>query len=659
MLREDDLRTFSSLFVSARDKNVHSERPPSETLQVDQGGIFASEVWRLSRSMQIAALAGAIPEEQAISVTAIAAATNGVKCAQLDNVDAWEKAIGWSMHRSMEEFPTHQPSEWYARQRNVGEACRRLKDLGYEISFNSYGPVLEERVQKSIVGRISLLLSGLDGLNNLSSIFEILTNSNFVYDAMWLFGNRVPNFQDRSEAAVPWGWLLSLAMKYISVRQSSNTPNEDWRELILLSIDFASVFDCQRYGQFEDHNLPPAEINRALKDSLFWKELFSLPQVPPRYVRHLFAALMQCLSAEDRKRFDFPIENLLTEISNALVHSRNNTPSLHAAAPVRRASPILWQIARGNIGEINAQYSAPFDANQRNQDDYIFFERDHDVIMMMPRSLLSNAACEIVFKLIWRKLEPSRAKSVVGSTFERVIANACVGKAPQVYSGEKYKVKKQKFEIDVATRNSNQIAILEMKGKSLTTSSRAGDMMDFISDYTKSFLTLLKQLARHEVNLRSGLTPLTVRDEQVSALIPLKIAVSPLSFGPVSDKLLTSSLIISMLNINLTPVSTEDKHATICNQFNIAKNEAVKHIIEVCPKENGEYDLFAYLMDVFWLDLGQVYYLLERSVDSWSGLSVLRNMTYSTRDFWTELATADRQGLFQGKLNPTTGSIDL
>ena len=98
------------------------------------------------------------------------------------------------------------------------------------------------------------------------------------------------------------------------------------------------------------------------------------------------------------------------------------------------------------------------------------------------------------------------------------------------------------MEIDVAVRDGQEIVLFETKAKALTSKSRTGDMMVFINDYTKSFLALLRQLMRHDRNIKQGLTPLTRTDDDPTAPRITEIAVSPLSYGPASDHVLTNAL---------------------------------------------------------------------------------------------------------------------
>ena len=171
--------------------------------------------------------------------------------------------------------------------------------------------------------------------------------------------------------------------------------------------------------------------------------------------------------------------------------------------------------------------------------------------------MAAAAACETVFKLIWSKLERERASNIVRKTFEKAISCACQGKAPLVVANRTYKVGKQSFELDAATREDNKIVLIETKAKSLTSKARSGDMFAFFSDYADSFLAMVEQLARHERHFREGLLPLMQTSDNIADTRLLKVAVSPLSYGPLSDKVLAGSALRALATATLHAKSEE------------------------------------------------------------------------------------------------------
>lgn len=331
----------------------------------------------------------------------------------------------------------------------------------------------------------------------------------------------------------------------------------------------------------------------------------------------------------------------------------NNKLTIHPRLAVQRQYPNLWKVGVGEVGKVNSAYTNPTAGGERNQSNFIFFARDRDNVLTLPAPFLREAFCQAVFAQIWTKLPRSRASDLVGKTFERSLARACDGKSAYVYSGTKYKVGNQTFEIDVGTRNGDRIVLFETKAKSLTAQARSGDMMTFYGDYTNSYLAILLQLVRHEDHLRQGLTPLTTVGEVCHDFRPLKVAVSPLSYGPASDKMLASGLLRSFANVTLHPVVNDPTHRKITEDFNKAVRQIYSVIPKLAPKtKDGGVNIFAYFLDVFWLDLGQALYVLDRAKTVVDALTPSQFVTFTTRDFWTEVAFADAQGLTKDRWRP-------
>ena len=235
----------------------------------------------------------------------------------------------------------------------------------------------------------------------------------------------------------------------------------------------------------------------------------------------------------------------------------------------------------------------------------------------------------------------------VGNVFEKAIYLACGAKFSSVYEGVHYNVGKKDYEIDVAAKSGRHVILIETKAKMLTSESRTVDMMAFLKDYTNSYLKLLKQLVRHDRNLTKGITPLTGSGEDTSNLHVTKIAVSPLSFGPSSDKTLANALLCSVANARFKTKTGDPIHAAVVDGLNAAIEE-----IGGLIKEDDQDDLFGYMMGVIWLDIGQLLYVLKRCRSLDQLLSPIGNITTGSQDFWTEVANADRWGLSKNKWYP-------
>ena len=248
----------------------------------------------------------------------------------------------------------------------------------------------------------------------------------------------------------------------------------------------------------------------------------------------------------------------------------------------------------------------------------------------------------MLFRHIWQFLGKDAAK-LVGDIVEKCVARACRERAETVVEQDVYMAGKTKFEIDVGTRTNDDVVLFEMKAKALTSKARSGDMFSFIDDFTKSYLHMVVQLFRHERNIQKGFT--TFADGDDSNLRVTKVAVSPLSFGPVSDHVLANSLLRSIAFAKLHAVKEDEKTRKIVEGFNKAIEQFMGEIKARLSADTKGINLHKELFDLFWLDLGQLLYVLNRAGSVKSALRPLRHVTFSTHDFWTEVALLDTQGL--------------
>ena len=199
--------------------------------------------------------------------------------------------------------------------------------------------------------------------------------------------------------------------------------------------------------------------------------------------------------------------------------------------------------------------------------------------MILPRAMTTSATLNTIFELIW-SVGLQGTNKFVGDVFEKAISIACRAKSNSVYESVHYDVGRANYEIDIAARVGNYVLLIEAKAKMLTSKSRTVDMIAFLKDYTDSYLRLLKQLAQHDRSLTEGLTPLTTDGEDTSDLRVTKVAVSPLSFGPSSDRSLASALLRSVANAQFESMTGNQNDAAVVMQL----NKIIKEILQSIPK---------------------------------------------------------------------------
>jgi hypothetical protein len=644
VLQDSDLKAFLVAFEGGCSSATVAI-PPSKVLPSDDG-IFSAEIWRLVCSLQIAAVLGDVSPLAAAAAQVILDDLHGVRCTPISDERAWSKSIAWALAQPALANPDAlKVPLGREREQIVGEACLRLRKRGYKVEVGAYGPQIDGASRRQIVSSVEALVGLLGGLETTNQVLRYLNDTKRHHDGMWLFGEVGLGIDGPKRPMIPVGWVLSLGLRNLGRTSSARKPAVVWRSLFDLATDFAAAHDCQRYSQFEAYNLHPTQFSRILLDSALYRELFTLPQMPPKALRQVLKALVEELTPGDQEQLSFAPEALLNEILQLVESSAAAQLTIHPRAMVERFLPILHNLTGGAAKAVNAGYGDPLTATARTQDHTLLFACGRDKAITLPRAFLAEAVCEFIFEHIWSKLGQRRAAVVVGKTLESAIGAACRGKAAMVLSSKKYQVGGDCYELDVATRDADRVVLIETKGKMLTRQSRSGDMFAFFRDYSDSFLRMSSQLVRREIHLRQGLTPLTVGGEKTDDLRPIKVAVSPLSYGPVSDKWLSSSLIRSLVGARLTLVTPDTAHQQMIEVFNKRVEAIFNDMALVAPERDGVADLLHYLLDVYWLDVGQLLYVLDRASTVWDALTVRSRVNFSSRDFWNELAHADHMGL--------------
>ena len=660
MLQDSDLSRFIALLQKAKEGGLsHPSEFPQSALclgEVTENLFYRSELSRLWRSLKIACAAGDAPEfADQILCGIIQQLTEEDRCyVPLTYSEEWLRAIRWAIFRAERSDVDCALFSGNDRQSRVGMACQRLRKRGYRIHIGAYGPYLDTETQKTIADSINSLISQVGGINAAQQICAFVKRTNAMHDGMWLFGNRIGSYGNVSESALPIGWLFSIALRHIHRKESLSEHEVAWQTAVKLAVDFAACMDCQIYNPFDGLHLHATDFYPTLEESLKWRELFSLPQVPPSTLTTMRDAFSQVEWPDGTNDLRQNVDRLFGELDvllGGLFDDQLTAIPKHAAC---NDFPLLWRHARGSLGAVNASYLGPFEANRRNHDRTVFFETCDDNILALPRAMTAASACEVIFRLIW-SIHRNKADQIVSKTIEKCVALACQAHHDSVSERVRYFADGKWLEIDLATRYDQDLVLFESKAKSLTSASRSGDMMAFIDDYTKSYLSLLRQHVRNERNLKRGLTSLTETFEDPNSLRIVKVLVSPLCYGPASDKVLADGLFRSIAFARLEAINQSAKNVRIVDEFNQTIENIMSDLQHIAPRKYDQIDLFKYMLDVFWLDLGQLLYVLHRGFTVTQAVTALKNLTFATRDFWTEVALADCQQLTVRKWHPPSG----
>lgn len=548
----------------------------------------------------------------------------------------WQQAIA----AAKEDFtdPPRAPDK--TRPQVVGAACGRLRARGWRISFNAFGPRWDDRSLSDACRGVDALVSRLGGSTVINQIGGVLEATGGLLDELWLFGEKGLGVGQTKAPALPYGWLLGLAAKHAHRPNRCRKPEIAWRTAVRDATDIAASFDCQRYSQYEQmFRIASSEIDRAVRDALCWRSLFFTPQTPalvPPCLREAFRA--ELTRAEDNG-FATLADRLFAEIDALLPHLGATRCCLLSREQARRAFPTLLEHSRGVGGEVNKRYALPSGEHARDDTRFVLLDGPKNDLIVRPIAMTVQAFCETLFGLAWARLPKPRAEKAVGNILERAIATACAGKADVLVPNMKYEADGKKLEVDVATRTGNAITLIEVKAKPLTRAGQTGRHGAFFADYARSYLPMIEQLARHERHVMAGRTPLVASGEALDELRVEKIAVSPVSYGPITDRTLATPLHATLFGTHLE--AAEDVELTKANvaTFNKAIQKTQREIGLTGPIDaEGRLDVFDFFLFTHWVDLGQLIYALHRAERVDDALRPVRHATTGSRDFWSELA---------------------
>jgi len=648
MLDPTDLDRYLALYGAiVADGSRRSFRPPDQALADPSSPLAAGDVRHLARAARIAACMNEAPRDAALVLGRIANQLETGQVAPLTLPAPWCEAITWGID-DLTSSPPYADGLW-PRETAVAEACLRLRAAGYRIEVDSHGSRIADKCRNEIVRRIDHLVATVGGCSALDQLFRILRETNRYHDGAWLFGNIVAAPGESKSPTIPFGWLISLGLKHTAHIPKPNNPEKAWKNLVQLASDLCACFDVERYGQFEGIELRPSDLLSTFNESVGWSQLFTQPQSLPDLVESMHRCLRRLLEPTDLQALGLDFHSLLGELTVLVANSSPDRPTLIDRDEAAHRFPAL--VNATPLGKVNACFLDPWAAEALDHFQVVLFDAGPRHYLVLPRTLVAAAAATLVVHHLWERLPEQRPGKLVGDLFEAIVSDACRTKAEHVWADHKYHFEDKLLQIDVAARDDTLLTIFEVKSKSLTLRARSGNVVKTLDDYAGSFLALLRQLARHERAILAGATPFATSEEAATAEIT-SVAISPLTFGPLSDRMLARALLGALVKTRLRAADGDKEVTKILAKVEHACVHLLDEIVPLTLSATEELDLHPLLMRCFWLDLGEILYIFRRSDTITGAFEPLRYLTFVSRDFWTEVALADRQGLTASHWRP-------
>ena len=640
MIRPDDLDRVASLVHDLLP--ALGEQRVSDLLTSPGGPLRRSDIWRLMRSAECAHHAGQMDRSVFVILRHLCEelrdTPEDARFVSLDETEAWRSALAVADANGRWPFMEARDKD---RRQVVGEACARLRKRGRKVQIKAHGPDWNGRSLRDACRSIDHLVAKLGGSGVLNQCGSLLAAMDRTFEDVWLLGDRNLGMGQAKEPAVPVGWLVGLAARHMHRPNTCRNPSVAWRSLLEQAWDVGASFDCQRYTYFENiGGISVGQFDETMSEMIGWRALFFTPQAPRLLLPCLQAAFARVLPKDRHRAVRALILGLFWEMGDLACHLSGTRCTVIRRADAHRAYPNLAARAHAPKGTVNVDYLLPLRGAARTDTGTVLFDGPRDDLVVRPVAMTIHAFCETVFGIVAERFGDA-AGELRGNILEEAVEDACRGKADQVWRSLKYGSKRNRLEIDVAARTGTEVTLIETKAKSLTLQGQVGTSGQFHADYARSFVLMVEQLARHDRHLRAGATPIASAEE-VGSMKVERIAVSPVSFGPIGDGPTTTALMSILPGIRLKPADDADetaRHST--KAFNDAVSKMVAELALAIPKdEDGKQDLFDFFLFTHWVDLGQLLVALHHADRVDEALRPIRHLTTGSRDFWTEFAFA-------------------
>lgn len=623
-----------------------------------------AEVWRIARSLHVDLIrehvlygAALDPYFNVLSALRDGIRTEGALRAAIDG--DWTAAIRAAVD-SADISPLSYPGRerLFNRELQVARAAKALHDNGFAIQLAPGRINLTEEAEIRAIQRIEELVADIGGLNTARRIFEAITPA---FDATQQRYHLTPSIGPLGEGKpqVPWGYLVQLAAKHLTVQGGRVDAEQQWLRLIDMSKAVAAVFDVQPYAQaawaqFDAIALVPYLQERAQYDSLF-----GMPQMRPSDVERIIRGALDWYDFSAQTPAGWTLDQVLEVARHLLDPVRDaRGPILFDEVDIRKGCPgiprkivtlILDDVLAHPAGGANRNFAHPSDAPRPDDPGtqalgLSFFLRPllrlgGRRFVLLDRSLCAPAFLEAAFTPLRAIIKGFDDK--VGRSIERFLAAEFSARNIDSLTGE-YDVPEGHGEVDLAVESENAIILVELKKKALTRTAKVGNDAALLIDLAGSLLAAQVQAGWHEVRLsKYGHLDLEGQDGVVRRLAARsreveRIAVTLLEYGSFQDRILLKQFLEASLNASFAPrLDALKKKFDSLNSDLAALRDQVAALY---PRGDERRRPF---FNCWFLSVPQILLLLDDATDAESFKAALwstRHFTTGRSDFFADYA---------------------
>ena len=394
----------------------------------------------------------------------------------------------------------------------IANAAKTLIAKGYNISIKlgrvEFDKDSEERLFEALSYRFNKM--GYFALENTLHLMGSFYNR----QTKRYYFRRSPSPNRKLEPSIPWGYLFNLSLANLHEPVKSKKLKNWYNECVELAQLYFCIHDLQTFNVYQDMFHTHNTILPAIQKQILYDQHYALDQIN---AEHMIAMVEGQFASPlvTTKGFNATIHiDLLKWASKQATHDSPLffTPQqlLHPLGlkyTLDEIEAVLTELSQ-DAKKLNRGYLQPEDISQRNYFMKPFIKTGEKYCYVNP------TLCNFGFYFsLEQKLNPNRKNgNIVGDIAEELVSSLLTKHGVTFYAGKKYKVsdairkdlkvESKERECDFIIETDDTIIFLELKRKTLTSFSRAGNTMKSIIDVSQSLFHALAQTGVHEYTLR-------------------------------------------------------------------------------------------------------------------------------------------------------------
>jgi biotin operon repressor len=472
--------------------------------------------------------------------------------------DAWVAAI--QLIQQLPDPPLS-PTLGLEREVAVATAVKKLRDLGYQIDPHGENFRYRDGELERLCRELHRLAEEIGGHKLLRGLFAYLRETVSMQQGRYLL-SRVsrPTSGGNSTPSFPFGYLLQVALKHLGATGRPGDCRKVADALGELATNVVASLDIEHYyilaPMFQTYETLPS----YLQEVVVGDHVLTFRQITPADALTLCRGVFSWIDGDlMRSKLGWGpeeayqlAEHTLTRVPPDAINSVFTRHNLSSSGISSTALDSMRKYFVHKPTEVNVGYLTPLNADKANAASKPFFALPDASFMMVSPPIASIGFYEAI--ATGARVAFGKADEKIGSAMEGMIAAAFKLRNihPSVTSG-KYRVGSDTHECDLVIESESVLILIELKKKSLTAASYAGNTVTALLDLCLSALHAQLQLGKHELRFREhgkieflDGTVVEWRDRRIE-----RISVSLLDWGGTQDRFALQRIAANLVGARL------------------------------------------------------------------------------------------------------------